>query len=122
MWTSIHDDVALPALALPHVIEDRDAAGRLHDAAEAAAERGAEFGEAQGQTALRERRIFRIVMAVVARRVVARRRFGATRRRFRIVLSAVTRRLFVLARGGRLQHRETIFAIGSGELLRLRRL
>src|ERR1700720_4707801 len=34
--TSVHDDVALPPLALTHVVEDRDAAGCLHDPAEAA--------------------------------------------------------------------------------------
>src|SRR5262245_33413751 len=36
MWPPVHDDVALPALALPHIIEDRDTTRRLHDAAEAA--------------------------------------------------------------------------------------
>jgi hypothetical protein len=36
MGASVHDDVALPALALPYVIEDRDAARRLHDPTEAA--------------------------------------------------------------------------------------
>jgi hypothetical protein len=36
VWTSVHDDVALPALTLAHVVKNRDAAGRLHDAAEAA--------------------------------------------------------------------------------------
>src|SRR5262245_23984433 len=33
---SVHDDVALPALALPDVVEDRDAARGLHDPAETA--------------------------------------------------------------------------------------
>src|SRR5262249_37197894 len=35
---AVHDDVALPPLALIHVVEYRDAARRLHDAAKAAAE------------------------------------------------------------------------------------
>src|SRR6516165_5827458 len=32
----VHDNVALPALSLAHVVEHRDAAGSLHDAPEAA--------------------------------------------------------------------------------------
>src|SRR5262249_54466268 len=40
---SVHDDVALPSLALTHVVEDRNAAGRLHDAPEAAAVGAAKF-------------------------------------------------------------------------------
>src|SRR5438876_4462201 len=32
----VHDDVPLPPLSLTHVVEDRDAARRLHDPAEAA--------------------------------------------------------------------------------------
>src|SRR5580700_4146302 len=43
MRASIHDDVALPPLALTHVIEDRDTARRLHDPAEAPG-RAAKFG------------------------------------------------------------------------------
>src|SRR5205085_10517684 len=35
MRTSVHDDVALPSLALTHVVEDRYAARCLHDPAEA---------------------------------------------------------------------------------------
>src|SRR5580704_8256988 len=34
MRAAVHDDVALPALALADIVEDRDAARRLHDAAE----------------------------------------------------------------------------------------
>src|SRR5216683_1334660 len=44
MGTPVHDDVALPALPLAHVIEHRDAAGRLHDPAEAPAECGSKLG------------------------------------------------------------------------------
>src|SRR5437016_9212579 len=36
LFRSVHDDVALPALALPHVVEDRDAARGLHDPAKTA--------------------------------------------------------------------------------------
>src|SRR4051812_47436402 len=42
MRPAVHDDVALPALALADVVEDRNAAGGLHDAAETAAPGGAE--------------------------------------------------------------------------------
>src|SRR5262249_49512275 len=52
--TSVHDDVALPALALVHVVEDRDAARRLHDAAKAAAEQAAELGQPAAQAAVRQ--------------------------------------------------------------------
>src|SRR5260370_20274268 len=36
VWTPIHDDVALPSLALTYVVEYRDAARRLYDPAKAA--------------------------------------------------------------------------------------
>src|SRR6266849_5978962 len=48
MGAPVHDDVALPPLPLTHVVEDRDAAGRLDDPAEAAG-RGSEFGQPEGQ-------------------------------------------------------------------------
>src|SRR6266550_349418 len=35
MGAAVHDDIALPPLALTHVIEHRDPAGRLHDASKA---------------------------------------------------------------------------------------
>src|SRR5215469_9361324 len=100
MGAAIHDDVALPALALTDVIEDRDAAGRLHDAPKTDA---AELGQAAGQAPLGERRVLRAVMAVHARDVVARRRFLEARRMCRIVLAAVASSLLVLAGLGRLQ-------------------
>src|SRR5580658_4981197 len=37
----VHNNIALPPLALIHVVEDRDAAGGLHDSAKAAAEQAA---------------------------------------------------------------------------------
>src|SRR5262249_28839115 len=43
--TSVHDDVALPALTLVHIVENRDAARRLHDATKTAAEQAAELGQ-----------------------------------------------------------------------------
>src|SRR5258708_16228912 len=58
VWTSVHDDVALPALTLAHVVKNRDSAGRLHDAAEAAG-RGAEFRQSAGQAPVRQRAILR---------------------------------------------------------------
>jgi hypothetical protein len=69
---SVHDDVALPALA--HVVENRDAAGSLHDPAEAAG-RGAEFRQSAGQAAIRQRAILRIIVPRLCR-VVAARRLG----------------------------------------------
>src|SRR5216684_1545172 len=50
--TSVHDDVALPALTLAHVVENRDAARCLHDPAEAAAEQAAELGQSAAQAAV----------------------------------------------------------------------
>ena len=117
MRAAVHHDVALPALALADVVEHRDAAGRLHDAAEAAG-RGAELGQPEGQAAVRQRAVLRTVMAVHARRVVARRKLGESRRGRRIVLAAGAGRLLVLAGLGRLQQCETKFAIGGGGLLR----
>src|SRR5262249_46792427 len=59
MGAPVHDDVALPALPLTHVVEHRDAAGRLHDAAEAPAECGAELGQPARQAALRQTAVLR---------------------------------------------------------------
>src|SRR5262249_34149621 len=47
MGTSVHDDVALPALALANVVEDRNAARGLHDPAEAAG-RGPKLRQPEG--------------------------------------------------------------------------
>src|SRR6266850_6204127 len=108
MRASVHDDVALPALALTNVVEHCDAARRLHDAAKAAAEIGAEFGEPAGQTTLRRRSVLRTVMAIHSPGgVVAGSSFRTPRRGRRIVFPALTGRLLVLARLGRLQHGET---------------
>ena len=52
----VHDDVALPPLALTDVVVDRDAARRLDDPAEAAVV-GAEFGQPAGQAALRRAKL-----------------------------------------------------------------
>src|SRR5437016_4425007 len=75
---SIHDNVALPALALAHVVEHRDAAGCLHDAAEAAGRR-AKFGQPERQAAVRQRAVLRTVMAIDAYRIVTRRRVRESR-------------------------------------------
>src|SRR5713226_7011925 len=70
--TSVHDDVPLPPLPLTHVVEHRDAAGCLHNSAEAPAVRGSKFGQPAGQAAVRQGVILRTIMAIHARRVVAR--------------------------------------------------
>src|SRR5262245_48940417 len=61
--TSVHGDVALPPLPLAYVVEDRDAAGCLHDPAEAPAVRGSKFGQSAGQTAVVQPTVLRTVMA-----------------------------------------------------------
>src|SRR6266851_551656 len=110
----------LPAFPLTDVVEHRDAAGSLHDAAEAAAERGAEFGQPMRQAAVGQRAVLRTVVAIDAPEVtgvVARRRLRAPRRGHRIVSPAPTLHGFGLARFGRLQQGETKCPIGSGRLL-----
>src|SRR5215475_2241429 len=87
VWTSVHDDVALPALPLAHVVKNRDAAGRLHNAAEAAGG-GAEFRQSAGQAAIRQRTILRTIVPVHPRRVVARRRLREPWRGRRMIFSA----------------------------------
>src|ERR1700681_2767139 len=73
MRTAVHDDVPLPALALTHVVEHRDSALCLHDSAEAAG-RGSKFGQPANQAAIRQRAVLRIIVAIHARGVVARRK------------------------------------------------
>src|SRR5262245_37947576 len=51
MRPPVHHDVALPPLALAHIVEDRDTAWRLHDPAEAAG-RGPKLGQPEGQAAV----------------------------------------------------------------------
>src|SRR5262245_38275942 len=91
---SVHDDVALPPLALTHVVSDRNAAWRLHDAAEAAAAvAGAKLRQPEGQAAVGQRAVFWTIMTVYARGVVARRKLvPSLNGRGRIVLAAGTRR------------------------------
>ena len=120
MRACVHDDVALPPLALAHVVEDRDAARRLHDPAEAAG-RASELGQPAGQAALPQRAVLRTIVAIHARGVVTRRRFGTSRRARRIVFPSAAGGLLVLAGLGRLQHRETKLPLGAGPLLGLRR-
>ena len=78
MWTSVHDDVALPALTLAHIVKNRDAAGRLHDAAKAACQ-GAEFRQSRGQATIRQRAILRTIVPVHPRGVVTGRSFRKPR-------------------------------------------
>src|SRR5215467_2405800 len=113
MRAPVHDDVALPTLSLTHVIEHRDAAGRLHDSTKASAECGSKFGQSARQTALRQTAVLRTVIAVHAYGIVARWQIGVPRRGRRVILSAVTSRRFALARFGRLQQGETEFPVGG---------
>ncbi len=120
--TAVHDDAALPALALADVVDDRDAARRLHDAAEAAAAiAGAELRQAEREAAVRQRTVLRPVMAVHARGVVARRKLVASRRRRRDEFAPGTAGQPKLAGLRRLHHGEAELAIGGSDLLRLRR-
>src|SRR6266576_5366205 len=118
MRVSVHDDVALPPLALTHVVEDRDATRRLHDPPEAAVV-GSKFGQPAGQAALRQRTVLRTIVAIHARGGVARRKFGKSGRARRIVLPSATGRLLVLAGLSRLQQGETKLPLRGGNLLRL---
>src|SRR5580704_3512528 len=86
---SVHDDVALPALALANVVEHRDATLRLHDSPEAAGG-AAKLGQPHGQAAVLQRAVLRIVVAIHARDIVARRRVREPRRWRRVVLPAGT--------------------------------
>src|SRR5690348_14993714 len=90
MWASVHNDVALPALALTDVIKHGDAAGRLHNAAEAAAVGCSEFGQAASEATVRQGAIFRIIVAIHARGIVARRRIRAVHGGRGIIFSAGT--------------------------------
>src|SRR5262245_22033289 len=121
MRSPVHYNFALLALALTHVVEDRDAAWRLHDAAETPAERGTEFGQPGGQAALSQRHVLRAVVAIDAAGVVARRTLGVTRRRRRIVFAATAGGRPILARRGRLQQSKTEVPIGGDSLLSVRR-
>src|SRR5258706_4174419 len=62
MGASVHDYVALPPLSLTHVVEDRDAARRLHDPAETAGG-AAKHKRPAGQAALRPRTVLRTIAA-----------------------------------------------------------
>ncbi len=75
---SVHDDVALPPLALPDVVEDGDAAGRLHDPAKAPG-RASKLGQPARQTALCQGTVLWTVIPIHARGVVTRRKIGKSR-------------------------------------------
>src|SRR5215831_8411699 len=114
--TPAHDDVALPALPHTHVVEYRDATGRLHDTSEAPAEcalRQPKFGQAAGQAAVLQHAILRTVVAIDARpklsRDVARRRLRASKRGDRIVCPTTALHRLGLARFRRLQQGQTKF-------------
>ena len=105
MRAAVHDDVALAALALAHVVEHRHSARRLHDAAEAVA---ADLRHARGQAAIRQRAVLRAVMAIHPRGIVTWRRVGKPRRGRRIIFTAGAGDIFDLAGFGRLQQGETM--------------
>src|SRR5258707_8230800 len=125
MGAPVHEDIALPALALTHVVEHRDAAGCLHDAPEADAicdrSKRADLRHPTHQAAHRQRGVLRTVIAIDGRGVVARRRLRETPRGSRIVLSPATWRLFIFAGFGGLQQGNAKFAFGGGTLLSLLR-
>src|SRR5262245_29104682 len=121
MRPSVHDNVALPALPLTHVVEDRDAAWRLHDPTEASAERGAEFGQAAGQTTLPQRHVLRAIVSIDAAGVVARRALGAPWRGRWIEFAAATSGCSALACFSRLQQSETKLPMDGCKLLSVRR-
>src|SRR5262249_4706909 len=115
--TAIHDNIALPALALVHVVEDRDATRRLHHAAKAAPEEAAELGQPAAQAAVLQAVVLGSIAAVQPRDIagmVARRWFRKSRRGHGIVLAASANRLLVLARVGRLQQREENCRLAGG--------
>src|SRR5580658_1150409 len=119
MRASVHNDVALPPLALAHIIEDRDAAWRLHDPPEAA-DTAAKLGQSAGQTTLRQRTVLGTIIAIHTSGVIARRSFLTSRRGGRIVLPAATDRRPGFTRVRRLQQGEVILALGGSYLLRPR--
>src|SRR6266853_818150 len=80
---AIHDDIALPPLPLTHVVEDRNAARRLHNPAETAGG-AAELRQSAGQAALRQRAVLRTIVAIYPPCAVARRSFRTSRRCRRI--------------------------------------
>src|SRR5262249_27071935 len=121
MGTSVHDNVALPALALAYVVKDRDAARCLNDTAEASAKSGAEIRQTAGPAPISESSALRAMVAIDASDVVARRKLGASRRWARIVYPAVTGWQFVPARLGRAQQGKKKFPIGGSQLLPFRR-
>src|SRR5215471_14683733 len=84
----VQDNVALPPLTLIEVVEYRDAARRLHDAAETAAEEAAKLGQPVVQAAVCQPIVLRTIAAIEAHEVagvVARRRLGESGRQRRIV-------------------------------------
>src|ERR1700693_1380766 len=70
MRACVHDNVALPPLPLAYVVEDRDAAGCLHDPPVAAGP-ASELGQPAGQAAGRQFAALRTIVAVDRNRVVA---------------------------------------------------
>src|SRR5262249_54360404 len=120
--TAVHDDIALPALALASCVGDGNAAGCLHDPPEAAPTvAGAKLGQTDRQATVSQRAVFRIIMAVHARGVVARRALiPSLSGRCRIVFTAGTSGQTKFAGLRRPPQCKAGFSIGSGNLLRLR--
>src|SRR5712675_2374338 len=68
---------------------------------------------------IRQRSVFRIIIAIDGRRVVARRRLRISRRRNGIVLAAVAWQPFIFAHFGCLQQGQAKFTFGGARLLGL---
>src|SRR5215471_16059758 len=100
MGAPIHDDIALPALTLTDIIEDRDSTWCLYDSAEAIHVRATKFGQSADQAAYAQMSVLRTIEAIdiPAGCVVAGRKFRASRRRYRVVSPAVTTEIFDSAR------------------------
>src|SRR5215471_16602776 len=105
MGAPIHDDIALPALTLTEIVENRDSTWCLHDSAEAIHVRATKFGQSADQAAYAQMSVLRTIKAIdiPAGRVVAGRKFCASRRRYWVVSAAVASEIFDSARFGRLQ-------------------
>src|SRR4051794_10507306 len=121
VWPSIHDDVALPALTLTNVVEDRNPGGRLHDAAKTtAAVSGAEFRQSDSQTTVRQRAILGAIVAIHAGCVVTNGTFCTPRRRLGVIFAAGAAGQIEFAGLRCLHQREAKVSIFGGNLLSLR--
>src|SRR5258705_10072448 len=80
MRTPVHDDVALVALTLALVVENRDGPGSLHNSPVAAAERCSELWDIAREASLTEASVLGTVIAIDSVGEVGRRHVVASRR------------------------------------------